>query len=242
MKVLVFVPTITGSIPNETVSYLMRMQTGNIQIWFQTSSRVLIHSARNMAVKQMLEWWFDYLFFLDDDNPPQHTDLIPRLVNHQKDIVWWVYRQRTNPEFLTIYKDVYHTETGLIRYEPYKNMKSKREDVIKVWNIATGCVLLSREVCEKMYNLYSQSPFVSSIQQYYQVEEMQPTGMDYVEATVMNWATKPPKVVDGKMKIQTRELSEDLLFFERCKQHWYKIHCDTKAHCYHIGKPTMLEV
>jgi len=240
-KVLLFVPTITGSIPVQTVNVLMNLRTEWIELEFASTSRLLIHSARNLALQKMIDWWHDYLMFLDDDNPPTYIDFIQRLISQKKDIIGGVYRQRRDTEKLVIYKWVKDSDTGLIKYEAYKNIKSKRDDVIEVDNLWTWVSLLSRKVCEDMYTKYSGVPFESKRVEYYATQEEQPTWMYYAEATLWNLSSIPADTKDW-MKLVSRELSEDLLFFERCKQHWYTIYCDTKVRAYHIWQAPILEV
>lgn len=240
-KALLFMPTITGSIPNEMVNILMKLNNWDIQVSFMTTTRLLIHSARNLAIQKTIEWWYDYLIFLDDDNPPKQLDFIPRMIKHWKDIVVWVVRQRWATAKLSIYKNKIDTETGIMRYEAYKNIKSKRWDLIEVDNSWWALCVLSRKVCEDMRNNYWGYPFESTITKYYRTEEEQPTGMKYVEANMSKVNQYKPDVSDWGMKLYSRELWEDLLFFERAKQLWYKIYCDTKVHAYHIGKPVILE-
>jgi hypothetical protein len=45
-----------------------------------TTSNVLIHSARNLAIEQMLENNSDYLVMIDSDNPCIYNDFVDIMV------------------------------------------------------------------------------------------------------------------------------------------------------------------
>lgn len=244
-RVLLFMPTISWEIPVSMVNFLLSMNKSWCELTFRTSSRLLIHSARNIAVESCIKENFDYLLFLDDDNPPTHTDFLQRLLSHDVDIVSWVYRQRTDSKKLSICKWEIQPETGMMRYVPYENLKTKWQDLMQVENTGCWCVLIKREVCEALYNKYLQRPFENRVINYYKTKSMQPTDMKFMEDNIQNIVTVEPHIDEDsweKMIFQARELSEDYLFFERARQLWFKVYADPLVKCRHIWPHTILEV
>jgi hypothetical protein len=52
------------------------------KIGFRTTTRLMVDYARNLALNICVDEDYDYLIFLDDDNPPLYSDFIDMLVNN----------------------------------------------------------------------------------------------------------------------------------------------------------------
>jgi hypothetical protein len=47
---------------------------------------------------------------------------------------------------------------------------------------------------------------------------------------------------NGELKFYKKQISEDLLFFERVSRLWYKLYADTDICCNHVWLPNIVEV
>jgi len=94
----------------------------------------------------MLKNGCDYIMFLDSDMVAQH-DLITRLISHNKDIVSGVAFKRSAPFTPCFYKDC-RIENGnpVVRYVE----KWNEGELLEVQGVGTACMLIKREVFEKM--------------------------------------------------------------------------------------------
>jgi glycosyltransferase involved in cell wall biosynthesis len=221
MKILLFIPTL-WSIPTEMFNFIQKIKSKH-QIQIITTSRLLIHCARNLAVEKTLEGGFDYLLFLDDDNPPEDTNFIDVMVETNRDVVTWVVRLRNRQEDLNITKSV--DQDGLLKYENYK---SAPKNLIEVWNCWCWCVLIKREVLEKVIEEHPR-PFESKYTWYLNTKEWYKELWPKVfgREEILFWD-------NGGLMLKWRELSEDFLFFERVRELWYKIFCNPKIKCRHL--------
>lgn len=234
MNILIFIPTITWSIPVETVKSLLFMDSWWHNISFSTTSRVLIHSARNLAMNDVVMKDYDYLLFLDDDNPTYNRNFLIDLLEAKKDIITWVYRLRWK-EWLSVYKIV-EDEKWVPNYVPYnKEELDTQEEVFEIDWTSGWCLLISKKVCQEMVDKYYGSAFENWLVEYYKTE-----AWTFKEFTMKNflWGHKP----DKELLLFTRDMSEDLIFSERAKDLWFKIYCHKNVKCYHIWKEKLLEV
>lgn len=239
-----FTPTIDGTIPTRTAQWYMAIKHHKDvkEARFMTTDRVLIHAARNMAIEKMIKDDYDYVFMLDDDNPPVHTDALVSMVGHKVDIVTWPVRLRNDSTSLNICKSSID-DTWLIKYEKYKDLEWNTR-LFRVYNTWCWCVLLSRKVCEDMYNKFSWRPFESKVTEYIRLNEKNSMWSQFHEI----YSSILPKLADvhldeeGKVVLYKLERSEDYLFFERAQNIGYKIWCDPYAKCEHIGKNEILHV
>lgn len=239
MKLLLGIPTIDWKIPVQMVNVLLKMNLKNVHV--KTTTRLWIYFARNMFLEEVAKWDYDWLVMLDDDNPPEIENVCQVLAGHWKDYVTGIVRQRTNEKFLNIYKTEI-LENWITKYTPYTYPKSKRDDLIEVQNCWSACTFLSKKLCKTMLALYP-SPFEQKVIDYYKTKEVLDHWMKYAEFSVLNLQRYAPDTnEDWSFKISRRQLSEDLLFGERVRQQWFKIYCDTRVHCYHIGLPSILQV
>lgn len=137
-SVLVAMPA-GDMIPTVFASYLLQImsvsQKATVFANFCLGS--VIHTNRNLLVREAFDNDIDYIFFLDTDivGPP---DIIDRLLSHGKDIVGGTYRQRKVP-FTLLGNQVDHTDTGPLR---------------EMVRLPGGCLLVKTSVFEKMTKPY----------------------------------------------------------------------------------------
>ena len=231
MKVLFFIPTM-WSIPVQMSTFLMKLKTKH-KIEFITTTKTLIHSARNLAIEKMNEWDFDYLVMCDDDNIPYYNDFIDIMIDDKQDIISGVVRLRNRQEDLNICFD--YKVDWMIKYINYQNLEWL-ETLQEIWNCGCWLVCLSKKVCKDIYNAYPR-PFENKLTYYIEKQDW------FIEFTPWVFKETDFKTTDNWWLIfKYRELSEDFLFFERCKSLWYKIYADTRLTCVHLTDQKYLEV
>lgn len=232
MKVSLFIPTL-WTVPTSMCTNLMKLNSKH-KIEVITTSNVLIHSARNLAIDQMLDNNSDYLVMIDSDNPCIYNDFVDIMVWHKKDIISGVIRLRNRQDDLNIcFTQKIEWMNAYINYQNIDWL----DDLQEVWNCGSWLICLSRKVCEDMKNNYPR-PFENKMTYYIQKE-----WWEYIEFS--------PKIFKDKwfatnknwwLNLRFRELSEDYLFFERAQSLGYKVYADTRLKCVHLQDQKYIEV
>lgn len=93
MKVLVWLP-----VANElfvfkgvldTIDYYVKKGCG-----FNMTQKLPITQSRNQFFRFVMDKWYDYLLFIDDDNYPINKDILDRMIKLDKDVVTWYVRRK----------------------------------------------------------------------------------------------------------------------------------------------------
>lgn len=102
-KVVICTPCFTGTMSSAMAGklgmYLYKLGKFNpeIEVEWWIINRRFVHSARNQFVDAAMHFNFDYIWWVDDDCViPDNTDLLPRLIAHNKDIVITPYFMRSD--------------------------------------------------------------------------------------------------------------------------------------------------
>ena len=107
-----------------------------------------ISNNRNRIVKDFLETDFDYLFMIDDDNPPVPQDNIFNLLDFNKDVIGAVVPGR---DLYGIHFHAYlfdENKKGAVKFKQLpQEMKGGLQ---KVDAIGTGCIAIKRHVLENI--------------------------------------------------------------------------------------------
>lgn len=239
MQVYVAMPTVNNPYP-ETIFNVMYQDvvlSWQVELLFDMhsiTSRMPIHQARNELLRRFLQdTKADYIWFCDDDNPPS-TDVLWKLLKHNKDICSAVVPLRLwdrDWDLLNIFK-----YNELWEREHITDLSEYKEPLQEIANCWTWCVLLSREFCEDIFNAFP-NPFEFVTWEYistldnklerYIWQDYEPRKHKYKED--YNWQIRVVKI----------PLSEDVCFFEKAKELWYKLYADISAECYHFnGRPS----
>jgi GT2 family glycosyltransferase len=97
---------------------------------------------------------YDYIFFLDTDTIPCYFDTIQRLIDTQRDVVSGLYFYKNSKTTVAIDKD---TNTNVTIEKCQKAVEEKLD--IEVWGFGFGCLLLKKEVFNKImfdYDLFGE--------------------------------------------------------------------------------------
>ena len=88
MKIFVGMPTL-GSVPCDMAVFLYAFLKKNRHhdITIYHTVRVDVARARNALIKEFLKTDSDYLLFLDDDNVPDSTDFLDKMLSNNKPVV-----------------------------------------------------------------------------------------------------------------------------------------------------------
>jgi glycosyltransferase involved in cell wall biosynthesis len=101
---------------------------------------MIVDEARNFIIDKMKG---DYLLFIDSDIVPP-IDVIPRLLEHGKDVVTGLYFTKNDPFYPVIFKksDAEGRYDTKVFYE--------KDKLIEVDSAGLGCALIKREVLDKI--------------------------------------------------------------------------------------------
>lgn len=193
-------------------------------------SRNLVHTARNILVRRFLSWDYDYLLRCDDDNPPS-ADVLKILLEADKDVCSALVPLR-------------HGNYMLNLFDKWKNIVSIKDypNLFEVENIWTGCVLLKRKVVSDVFEATKWRPYQFQVTDFVwnkkeDIKEM------YLDQDKHEWWEDEyihEKWVITKLPWET---GEDLFFWLKAKELWYKFYADKRARCIHFrGKPEFLSV
>lgn len=115
------------------------------EVLYVTGADVAV--ARNTLA---LDFKGDYIFFIDDDVLPPF-DTITKLIQHNKDIVAGLYFAKQRPHFPQIFLRSKKTKG---RYDSVINYP--KNELIEVDACGAGCMLIKKEVFEKLKKPYFQ--------------------------------------------------------------------------------------
>lgn len=160
--VLIGVPSGSGVMPTMMVQSLLSLHKP-MPAGFITVERQRVDKARNAIAMEALKNNFDYLMFIDDDNPvPPET--LEVMLSDDKDIVTVPILSR-NPNkdgshnLCSFYAEEVKTSVGKLRlYYPIKEFKDEAP-LHRVDATGTGCVLIKRRVLEVLFDKYQDNIF-----------------------------------------------------------------------------------
>ena len=156
------IPNGSGVIPAVMVQSLLQLRKP-LPCAVMIIERQMILKARNALAIETLKGGFDYLFFVDDDNPIP-PDTLEKMIEDDKDVVVVPILSR-NPNkdgvhsLCSFYTKEIEVEDKKIRL--YENITEFRDEgnLHRIDAGGTGCMLIKRQVLETMYNKYGESMF-----------------------------------------------------------------------------------
>ena len=235
MKIYIAIPSATGTLPTSMASFLMQLaKTTKHDIYPVFINRTGIDQARNKFIEDFLTTDYDYLLFLDDDNPPEDINFLDKLIQANKPVITWLIPSRTPiadwTHFLCIFTERIKS-TWEHEYKQYVNIPEWPE-IFEVANCGMWCVLIEREVVKLISEEFDRPCEARMVWYYYDEDEKQ---------WIRDERCDYDKLKDW-MKRFKRYMSEDLLFFERAKEFGVKIYAHKWVRCSHIGNPEIIEV
>ena len=209
-SILIGMPSGSGQVPVSMVQSLLQLHKP-YPCAFMAVERQRIDKARNAIAMEALRGGFDYLFFIDDDNPVPE-DTLERFIQDDKDIVVAPILAR-NPDKDGNYKLCVFYGEEIDGLRVYRNVTDFRDDgpLHKVDAAGTGAMLIKRKVLEKLNAKYQNLMFEF--------------GDIKLDKHIM---------VDGKLWGR-RTMSEDCEFSERSVDAGFEIWCDERVRPLHIS-------
>jgi len=139
--------TVSSGLETQMYIWMKDLGAKYIYSYFPTKySNRPISNNRNQIVKDFLRTDCDYLMMLDDDTCPLKNPL--ELIEHDKDVIGAIYPGRTNEGIIFhIYKFGEEYPKKLV-FKQYDN--SEIRGLTKIDAIGTGCVIIKRNVLEKI--------------------------------------------------------------------------------------------
>jgi SAM-dependent methyltransferase len=210
MKILLGVPTYSGLFPSVIVQSIFHLKKP-CPVGFMTVDRLPIVEARNIIARQALAEKYDYLLFMDDDNPIPRDTLV-KFVEDDKDMVCAPILHRNPDEngnrSLCVF---YQYLQGDIRlYKPIERFPDGY--LHKIAACGMGCTMIKREVLEAVDKKYPGRPFQAG------------NLISYNEGD---------RIIDAAKGLK-RTMSEDLEFSERAGDAGFEIWCDTRIRPLHL--------
>ena len=215
-KILIGMASATGAIPTLTAISLFALQRP-CPLGLMTADQYRTDHARNLIVKEFMKGEWDYLFFVDDDNPIPRDTLV-KLLEDDKDVVAVPILTRRKDakkgHWLCAFYAQYFNELRF--YFPIEKFRDEGY-LHKVDAVGMGCTLIKRRVLERLFEKYKNYIF---------------------EFTATN-LNEPIKLDDRT--IGARRMSEDLEFSERATDAGFEIWLDTRIRPIHLGEPTHIQ-
>lgn len=219
-KILIGMPSYSGYIPSIMVQSLLQLHKP-VACGFMIVERQRIDKARNAIAMEALKNGFDYLFFVDDDNPIP-PDTLEKLLMDDKDVVIApILGRNPNKEgaypLCAFYKrEITADGKKLNLYENVTELKGKGP-LHRIDAAGTGCMLIKRRVLEKMFKKYGEYMFEFGDIKF-----------------------KKPVVVDGK-EYKRRTMSEDCEFSERVINEGFKVWLDDRIRPLHMTVSNLIQ-
>lgn len=212
-SILIGMPNGSGVVPTPMVQSLLQLHKP-LPCGFMTVERQRVDKARNYIAVEALKGGFDYLFFVDDDNPIP-PDTLEKFIEDDKDIVTAPILGR-NPDkegkhpLCAFYAKEISTSAGKLRlYFPIEKFRDKGP-LHRVDATGTGCLLIKRKVLEVLFAKHQDSIF---------------------EFGDIHFNKKK---IDG-IEYDRRTMSEDCEFSERAVDADFEIWLDERIRPYHIS-------
>lgn len=214
--VLIGIPNGSGLIPAAMVSSLLQLRKP-CPCGFMVVERQMIEKARNAIVMACLNSGASHLLFVDDDNPIP-PDTLEKMLEDDKDIVIAPILTRLPNEkgehtLCAFYE--YFVE-GVRLYKPIEEFKDDGY-LHRIDAGGTGCMLIKREVLEKLVELYPDRVF---------------------ERTRTKF--EKPITVEGK-EYKERTMSEDVQFCEYAEDAGFETWLDSRIKPLHITEPKYVQ-
>ncbi len=145
-RVVIAIPLATAQIYWRVVAAVLEMDKPE-EVDLMVFQGALVDRARNQLVEQMLNHAIKptHLFFLDSDILPA-PDTLKMLLSHEASIVSGLYRRRLTPHEPVAYR----FDSKKILQPIVVPSTAKGRKPIKVDMVGAGCLLIEREVFEKV--------------------------------------------------------------------------------------------
>jgi glycosyltransferase involved in cell wall biosynthesis len=140
-RLLIAIPTARYIEPETFKSIYEQVTPGGVVMDFQYFYGYNVDQVRNLIANYAIENNYDYLMCVDHDIAFAPTT-VARLINHGKDVVGGIYRQRKPSQVLEVFK---------MDYTPYYSTKAfPSPNLFEVGAVGLGCALIKVDVLRKI--------------------------------------------------------------------------------------------
>ena len=181
---------------------------------FMSVERQRVDKARNAIAMEALKNGFDYLLFVDDDNPIP-PDTLEKFIEDDKDIVIAPILGRNPNQEGKHNLCAFYTKTHRVNdidlrlYYPIEKFRDEGA-LHKIDGGGTGCMLIKRKVLEKLFLKYQENIFEFGDIRF------------------------PKTMIDGK-EYDRRTMSEDAEFCERAIDEGFEVWLDERIKPIHLS-------
>jgi GT2 family glycosyltransferase len=153
-KVMIAVPNL-GTVHVKLMTLLMRWMSDNQGAWqslavLAPNGMVPHDNARNFCVMEFLRTDNDYLFFIDSDVIPPY-DALKKLLEAQKDAISGCYPSVRFDSIAGLDKIIYNVFRHTVNEKGTRSFVNVTgQGVEEIESAGAGCLLIKREVLEKM--------------------------------------------------------------------------------------------
>lgn len=190
-----------------------------------------VQHARNQILHNFLKSGCHYLWFCDDDNPPA-KDVLGNMLSHQKECVSALVPLRHGEKYLlNVFKDGKHVTS----YEGHE------WPLMEIDNFWTGCVLMSREMVQKMVDKFKWNPYQFRIEEFVCKKSWEVEPYACQDLINSDWQSVYVSE-DWSIAKRTESISEDLFFGREAKKLGFSFYADLRSHCYHYKDTNKLTV
>lgn len=181
-----------------------------------------VHIARNLLVSMFVRSDCDYLWFVDDDNPPS-IDVLKYLIECNEDVA----------SALVPLRHGWYTLNLTVNWDWLTSIEKYWEEKFEVENVGTGCVLLTRKIIIDMCYHTWHEPYHFT-RKIYVFNEQTKEAEEYThqDIHIKGWQNIYRKN-NFEIEKQYVDVSEDLYFWQIARDLWYKFYAHPLARCRH---------
>ena len=211
MKILLGMPSYSGMFPSVVFQSIFMLRKP-CPMGFMTVDRLPIDRARNIIAGEALRQNYDYLLFIDDDNPVPRDTLI-KLIEDDKDIITApILKRKLNEDGSRSLCALYvHLEKDIRIYEPITEFREQGY-LHRIDACGMGCTLIKRKVLEAVNAKYPDRPFQ--------------------QGNLIHF-NEGDRIIDRSKGLK-RTMSEDLEFCERAVDAGFEIWLDDRIRPLHL--------
>lgn len=240
IKVLVATPNYTNTfhatVHSNHVECADVWSDGGIDYNWTIIGRSFVHFARTQMCQVAVEGEFTHIFWLDDDAIIS-PDILPRFIDHDKDVVIAPYCMRKMPHEIGVLKS---TSGDFHDHESYKNLdvEDMNQGLVEVDGGGTHCMLIKTETL--LHQGESTDDNVLPPVLYEAFEKLN----DQERMLAKQFLGDPPKQNQSFQEedkagvpyfVMPKSGTEDMYWCYRAKRKGIKIWCDTDVFAGHMG-------
>jgi len=240
-KVLIATPNYTNVFSSESHTSHMECTTAwtkwGINFSWSIVGRTFVHFARTMLCQAAIDGGFTHVFWLDDDAVIS-PDLLPRFLEHDKEVMITPYYMRRSPYEIGV---LVSTVGEFHDHGSYRNLtlSDMNQGLIEVDGGGTHCMLIKVDCFTKRGEKTAyHNPYPPKLMEV--LDRLSAEDKDIIDHYVGELPDESMNMIEendmGKPYfVMPKVGTEDMLWCYRAKKKGIKIWCDTDVDCGHVG-------